>query len=194
LTIKNFVAEAPELSMHMKVGFAERLEAKEVNHRLGLVVGGMRSWVKHWIRVLEVGEARKIHGHYVTRLYPYAAEWGLDCSMQMIELNRVGFELERCRVEWVRDAEWVSQYLTKTWRNGDSRLVEGRAFQCSPGVKRFHCACHNEAWLLGKACFLKLRGYRDSKEARAALGQLWAWVNRLYIYELGWEALAAKKL
>jgi hypothetical protein len=46
-------------------------------------------WVKYWMRVLEVGDARKIHGHYVTRLYPIAAEWGIDFSMQIIELNRV---------------------------------------------------------------------------------------------------------
>jgi hypothetical protein len=30
LTIKNFVAEVPELAMHMEIGFVERLEAKEV--------------------------------------------------------------------------------------------------------------------------------------------------------------------
>ena len=116
LTIKNFISEAPELAVHMEFGFTRQLEAKEVNARCGLLVGAMRSWIKKWIRVLEVGEGGKIHGHYVARLHRYAIEWGIDCSREIISRHRDSLELERCCAEWVRDAEDAGKYFSKTWR------------------------------------------------------------------------------
>lgn len=194
LTIKNWVSEAPERAVHVKYGFTERLAAREVNFRLGLLTGVMKHWIERWIRVLEAGEGGKVHGHYVVRLHRFAVEWGIDYTMKTIYLNRISCGLGRCFAEWVRDAEGLARYLSETWSSGESRLLGGRAFQCSRGVKRFRNLWRNAEWLAGMEQFLLLHGCRDKEEALLKLGPLWAFTNAYTIGRLGREALAAKKM
>jgi len=176
--------------VHMKFGFRRRLVAREVNLRLGLLMGVMRSWVASWIRILEAGERGKLHGHYITRLHPNAVDWGIDYTMEIIRLNRAGCGLGRCSAEWVRDAEGAARYLSETWRSGESHLVGGRAFQCAPGVRRFRDLWRNAEWLAGVEQFLLLHGCQDKEEILCKLGPMWAYCNAYTIGRLGRAAVA----
>jgi hypothetical protein len=67
-----------------------------------VVKGLRRQWwwlLRGWIWVVQLGEARKLHIHFVLRLW---AMGDLDEVEAVLAKNRAGYGLGRCCVEQVR--------------------------------------------------------------------------------------------
>lgn len=164
--IRRFVEETPEafflvmtFSHWVTMESAKKRVRRFFDYRIGELV-------ESYIRVMERHESGRPHANFIMRLAENVEESSI---VSAIDRHGLGYGIGMFYFEPVESAIGISKYIVKEL----SKPHEGRAFSCSPDVKRFKYQPDREEWIRGMARFMEKNGCATTEEMTQKLGMLW---------------------